>query len=208
MADHGGRGCYGYAAVKTYWSYTMNMNNLCCDTFTTSGSGWDVTTYAKLSRSLEAFPSNLGELNTVGHAHVQTLNYHDDFANDIPGTPHDNFALVATGAITLSPGEHTFCTASDDGSWLYLDGTLLVNNGGLHGPTEVCRTTTLQGGTHTVLVNFFERDGGAVLEVTLDGAFLTPNGKASAGVLEGFSSSDGVGGFGNTAHTYSGDTFY
>ena len=197
-----------YAAVKTFWADSMNMDNLRGGTFSYSGSGWDVTTYAKLSGSLQDFPTNLEELNTVGHAHVQTLNYHNDFANDIPGTPADNFALVATGAITLDSGEHTFCTASDDGSWLYLDGTLLVNNGGLHGTVKVCATTSVTKGTHTVLVNFFERDGGAVLEVTLDGALLTPNGRAAAGGLEGSSTADGVGGFGNTAHTYSGDTFY
>ena len=174
----------------------------------TGGSGWDVITYALLEGTLSDFPSDLAALHTVGHAHVQTLDYHNDFARDIPGTPDDNFALVATGAVTLAAGQHTFCTTSDDGSRLYLDGTLLVNNGGLHGPVQVCRTTTLQGGTHTVRVDYFERDGGAVLEVTLDGAFLIPNGKASAGGLEGYSSPDGVGGFGNTAHTYSGDTFY
>jgi hypothetical protein len=120
-----------YAAVKTYWADTLNMDNLRGGTFNLGGSGWDVTTYAKLSGSLDDFPSDLSQLMTVGHAHVQTLNYHDDFAKDIAGTPHDNFALVATGAVTLTAGEHTFCTASDDGSWLYLDGALLVNNGGL-----------------------------------------------------------------------------
>jgi hypothetical protein len=197
-----------YSAVKTYWADTMNMDNLRGGTFANSGSGWDVTTYALVGGSLQDFPSDLSKLNTVGHAHVQTLNYHDDFANDIPGTPDENFALVATGAITLSPGEHTFCTASDDGSWLYLDGALLVNNGGLHGTVKVCQTTSVAKGAHTVLVNFFERDGGAVLVVTLDDELLTPNGKAAAGGLEGSSTADGVGGFGSTAHTYSGDTFY
>ena len=195
-----------YTAIKTYWADTMNMDNLRGATFALGESGWDVTTYA--GTSITDFPTDLSKLRTVGHAHVQTLNYQNDFANDIPGTPSDDFALVAKGSITLDAGEHIFCTTSDDGSWLYLDGTLLVNNGGLHGPKKVCKTTSVSKGSHTVLVNFFERGGGAVLEVTLDNELLTPNGKAAAGGLEGSSTADGVGGFGNTAHTYSGDTFY
>ena len=197
-----------YAAVKTYWGDTTNMDNLRGATFTLGGSGWDVTTYAKLSGRLEDFPSDLSQLKTVGHAHVQTLNYHNDFDKDVAGTPHDNFALVATGAITLTAGEHTFCTSSDDGSWLYLDGTLVVNNGGLHGTVTKCATVHVTKGDHTVTVNFFDCSFDAVLEVTLDGELLTPNGKASSGGLESSSTADGVGGFGNSAHTYSGDTFY
>jgi hypothetical protein len=199
-----------YAAVKTFWSDTMNMDDLRGATFVNGGPGWDVITYDLLDQTGDNFPSDLSALHPVGHGRVQTLDFHGDFAIAVPGTPDAGFALVATGALSLPAGPHTFCTTSSDGAWLYLDGSLLLSNRGRHGPDswQVCRTTTLAGGAHTVLVNFLSRGGGGVLEVTLDGAFLTPDGKAAPGVLEGYSSPDGVGGFGNTAHTYSGDTFY
>jgi len=197
-----------YASVKATWSDTMNMDNMRGATFSEGAKGWDLITYAGKPGTVTDFPSDLSKLRTVGHKHVQTLNYHNDFANDIPGTPADDIAAVATGSITLSAGPHTFCTVSDDGSWLYLDGALLVNNGGLHGPRKVCATTSASKGPHTVTVNFFERGGGAVLEVYMDDGLLSPDGKAAVGGLEGSSTPDGVGGFGNTVHTYSGDTFY
>jgi hypothetical protein len=34
------------------------------------------------------------------------------------------------------PGKYSFCSTSDDGSFVYLDGVEIVNNDGLHGPLE------------------------------------------------------------------------
>ena len=48
------------------------------------------------------------------------------------------FAMVATGTMTVSAGKYTLCTTSQDGSRLYVDGTLVVDNGGLHAPKQVC----------------------------------------------------------------------
>jgi len=48
--------------------------------------------------------------------------------------PHDQIAGTWTGMLEImNAGTYQFSTASDDGSHLYIDGTLVVNNGGLHG---------------------------------------------------------------------------
>ena len=62
-------------------------------------------------------------------------------------------------------GEYAFGTLSDDGSWVYLDGKLAVENGGTHGPIEregVLRR--LSPGLHPIEVRYFDAGGGATLE--------------------------------------------
>ncbi len=119
---------------------------------------WDPSARQTFSRSKVPYPylSNL------------------DFANTFPGIPEDNFALAATSTIDIGAGSHRFCTTSDDGSWLYVDGALVVDNHGLHGPTTVCQNIQLSGGFHTITINFFERLAGQRLEVSIDGTLTAP----------------------------------
>lgn len=78
----------------------------------------------------------------------------------------DNFAMEYTGQILVTAGSWRFFTTSDDGSRLYIDSVLRVNNDGLHSAQEVGSTTfALTGGLHTIRVEFFERTGAEVLEV-------------------------------------------
>ena len=97
-----------------------------------------------------------------------------DFANTFPGIPEDHFALVATSTITFGAGSHRFCITSDDGSWLYVDGALLVDNRGIHGPTTVCRNIQLSSGFHSITVNFFEALYGQTLKVSINGSLTAP----------------------------------
>ena len=85
----------------------------------------------------------------------------------------DFFAYLFEGAIDLdTEGSYTFFTVSDDGSRLFIDGALVVDNDGLHGPTEQSGTLALGAGTHEIRVEYFEKAGGATLEVD----WLPPGG--------------------------------
>ncbi len=132
------------------------------------------------SGSFSDFPSNPSARRVVSQAFVPALNYYNNFAKDFPGTPpgtpNDDFALVATVTFTVDAGNHRFCTTSDDGSWLYIDGNLVVNNGGQHGDKSVCQYIWLSSGAHTATVNFFDIGGSAILYVSMDGSEL-PSGK-------------------------------
>jgi hypothetical protein len=82
----------------------------------------------------------------------------------------DNFGCRYTGQIQInSAGTYTFYTTSDDGSKLWIDGTLIVNNDGLHGAQERSGAVSLATGRHTIQVDFFEKTGGQVLEVRYAG---------------------------------------
>ena len=82
----------------------------------------------------------------------------------------DNFGVLYEGYIEIpESGQYTFETASDDGSKLYIGGYdethVVVNNDGLHAKRFRAGTVELEAGLHPIVVTFFERSGGQVLEV-------------------------------------------
>ena len=83
---------------------------------------------------------------------------------------NDRFALRFTGSLHVpESGRYTFYVASDDGSRIYLDGKLLVNNDGLHGMSEKRNNRKLNAGTHELVVTYFDNGGGDGLRVAWSG---------------------------------------
>ena len=86
------------------------------------------------------------------------------------GAPHDNFAAVLTGFLDVKEaGQYDFWTESDDGSMLWIDNAMVVDNHGLHGPEKKTGTVSLSKGIHPILVQFFEAGGGALLTISWKG---------------------------------------
>jgi hypothetical protein len=82
----------------------------------------------------------------------------------------DNFALRFKGYIDIkTAGTYTFYTNSDDGSKLYIDNTLVVNNDGLHGVQDAAGTISLSAGRHKIMVTYVEKTGSEVLTVSFAG---------------------------------------
>ena len=72
-----------------------------------------------------------------------------------------------SGTITVAAGDtFTFYTNSDDGSQLFIDGVLVVDNDGLHAALERSGSIALGPGDHAIVVTFFEQGGSEVLEVS------------------------------------------
>ncbi len=86
----------------------------------------------------------------------------------------DNFAL-RFAAMLAAPreGPYTFFAASDDGSRIYVDGKLVVDNDGLHGMAEKSGTVRLAAGDHAIVVTYFDNGGGDGLEVAWQGPGFT-----------------------------------
>jgi putative heme-binding domain-containing protein len=105
----------------------------------------------------------------------------------------DNFALRFTGNIRIpAPGKYSFFVASDDGSRIYIDDQLLVNNDRLQGMTEQGASVDLTAGLHKIVVTYFDNGGGDGLSVTWSG----PGIQKQAIPAEQLS----VGGSGETLH--------
>ncbi len=79
---------------------------------------------------------DVSSLTLVGQTYVPTISFSQDsqFQQAIPGSPADRFAATWRGRFNVgTAGDYTFCTTSDDGSWLLIDDQTVVDNGGLHG---------------------------------------------------------------------------
>jgi len=94
-----------------------------------------------------------------------TLNSGDgDWTLQAGGHREDDFAFRFFGYIVIPvSGETTFYTRSDDGSQLFINGQLVVDNDGLHGASAfpgVSGAITLDAGAYTIEAIQFERGGG------------------------------------------------
>eukprot|EP01052_Picozoa_sp_SAG31_P009458 SAG31_NODE_497_length_14862_cov_6.951568_3_plen_551_part_00 len=108
--------------------------------------------------------------------HTDSIDYENTeaFARDIDGFEGaDQFVMRWRGSYAApSSGQYTFTTTSDDGSMLYIDGVVVVDNDGLHGAQSRSGDVQLDAGPHSIMILFFENGGGAMLQaqVTVPGA--------------------------------------
>jgi len=87
-----------------------------------------------------------------------------------PAQQGDHFAFRYNAKITVpQTGAYTFYTASDDGSAVFINGTQVVDNDGLHGVKEKQGSIQLTAGQHDIVVTYFEKTGGNVLNVSWQG---------------------------------------
>ncbi len=100
------------------------------------------------------------KLKPVGTIYTNGLNIAPrDFAEGFPGVTKRTewFAIDYTGRFYISkPGKYLFALASDDGSKLYIDNRLLINNDGVHAPLRMDNVVKLEGGLHNIRVSYFQ----------------------------------------------------
>ncbi len=105
-------------------------------------------------------------------------------------TRDDYFAVRFEGFIDIKESEtYTFFLMSDDGSNLYLDGELVIDNDGAGGSRENSGSRELSVGRHAITVDYFDTYGDEVFKVTYSTStksrqaiprellFLTPSNK-------------------------------
>lgn len=69
-------------------------------------------------------------------------------------------------------GNYTFSTLSDDGSKLFIDNELIVNNDGIHWANEAYGAVKLEKGFHKLNISYFDLTGGTILN-----CFIQQEGK-------------------------------
>jgi len=88
----------------------------------------------------------------------------------VPETPSTNYMWVFYGSLLIEQeGMYEFCSTSDDGSRIILDGRLLVDNDGLHGAVRRCSSRQMTKGDHDVVVEGFQAGGGVYQTITYSG---------------------------------------
>jgi hypothetical protein len=88
----------------------------------------------------------------------------------LPPAMANTFASRHTGYVLIpGTGTYTFYLNSDDGSKLWIDGALLINNDGLHSMREYSAAVAMSAGYHSIRVEFFENAGSAGLILSWSG---------------------------------------
>ncbi|MFW5876635.1 MAG: PA14 domain-containing protein [Myxococcota bacterium] len=83
------------------------------------------------------------------------------------------FGVVYTGTFDVTKaGEHEFRLLSDDGSKLWIDGELIIDNDGQHPPEDKTGSIELEAGEHEIVVEYFQ---GPRHHIALQ-LFMTPPG--------------------------------
>jgi alpha-L-rhamnosidase len=82
--------------------------------------------------------------------------------------PKYNLALRMKSYIQIDkPGKYTFYISSNDGSRLFVDNHLLVDNDGEHGVKEMSNSLHLEKGKHLLGVDYFQSGGGKALMLAI-----------------------------------------
>ena len=143
-----------------------------------------VVEFFNIGKALEGFPTIPAERKPDLRRVDRQINY-EQTAETFPGTNMtDHFYVRWTGRIRIPrDGKFIFFTESDDGSRLWIDGKVVVDNGGLHAMEEKSGEIDLKAGEHDLKVELFENDGdvgcklswetpNAAKEILPEGAFI------------------------------------
>ncbi|MCK5872094.1 MAG: chitobiase/beta-hexosaminidase C-terminal domain-containing protein, partial [Methylococcales bacterium] len=79
----------------------------------------------------------------------------------------ENFGYIYEGYIKIpKDGLYTFNLESNDGSALFINDIMVIDNDGSHGANLVSVSTSLRAGFHKIGVNYFQLGGGKLLNVS------------------------------------------
>jgi PA14 domain len=100
------------------------------------------------------------KLKPRGSIYIDSLNIPArNFTEGFPGVTKrfEWFAIDYTGRFWIEkPGPYDFSLISDDGSRLYIDDRVVIDNDGIHPPIEKTETVFLDGGIHLIRVSYFQ----------------------------------------------------
>jgi hypothetical protein len=136
----------GDAETSTFGTTVVNPSGLRGDVYEILPGSWQLPHFEKLK--------------PVGSIYTTSLNVPpQDFMMGFPGVTNrfEWFALDYKGKFWIEqPGKYRFALRSDDGSRLYIDDKLLINNDGIHAAQTEFGGVNLAGGAHTIRVSYFQ----------------------------------------------------
>lgn len=177
--------CDGSKQVIRLRQAKCNIKSLTFSCEDTGSTGFGGTTYSEgaLKGNIYFLPTNtnrlpdFSRLTPVGTIYAKHLNIPSQaFNKGFPGVTNrfEWFAIRYTGTFTVSrSGNYSFRLYSDDGSRLYIDNQLVINNDGTHPPRNARGNVNLTPGTHNIRVEYFQ---GPRVMVALQ-LFITPPGE-------------------------------
>jgi len=119
-----------------------------------------IAEFFNIGKPMEEFPVIPAERKPDLRRIDRKINF-ENTTDTFPGTDmSDHFYVRWTGKVRIPrDGKYTFFTESDDGSRLWIDGKVVVDNGGLHAMEEKSGELELKAGDHDLKMELFENDG-------------------------------------------------
>ncbi|QHT71592.1 glycosyl hydrolase [Rhodocytophaga rosea] len=115
----------------------------------------------KFSEAISDFPAINDEMLPIGSGTVNAMHVNEDF-----GGLDENFAIFASGFINAEKTTNVvFRLVSDDGSRLYIDNKLVINNGGNHALEGKDGEIILKAGKHPFRLEYYQGGGGKGLSL-------------------------------------------
>ena len=148
--------CIGVACAQSPTLPTAPITTFGVTVYDSSGLRGDVYLLEPNTASLPEFE----KLEPIGAIYASALNIPPrDFQEGFPGVTDrfEWFAIDYTGNFWIErPGRYRFLLASDDGSKLYIDHKLVINNDGIHPIQSKDGTVKLKGGIHRIRISYFQ----------------------------------------------------
>lgn len=118
--------------------------------------------YFKLDEPINA-TTDLAGLTPTETGRIETIAFPYD---DLP----EAFGLIFSGTIKVpADGVYAFFVLSNDGSRLFVDSRLIVENDGWHGANEKRGQIALKAGLHSIRTDYIQAGGGKALKVFVKG---------------------------------------
>jgi autotransporter-associated beta strand protein len=136
------------------------------------GQYYNITPNSSNFASLSALNSSLAGQTPALTALSSTTSLNNSFDFGATGSafpaPYNanatNFEAVFTGLFNApTTGTYTFDTGSDDGSMIFIDGNVVVNNNFVQPVTVRSGTVSLSAGAHNIVIAFYQAGGGYAL---------------------------------------------
>ena len=145
-------------------------------TFTIGGTGGACPT----GQFLAEYFSNVALTPPATRTACENAVNYDFGAGGPAGLPVDNFSARWTGRFQFAGGSVTFTARADDGVRVFVDGVAVIDQWRDQPATTYSATSTLSAGQHEVKVEYYERGGDAVIQVSWTGTAGTPGPTLSA----------------------------
>jgi hypothetical protein len=132
---------------RTLGSPVPRQNALCGDVY-------------ELPTATTLLPGDFRKLNAVGAVYADSLNVSEQILSlGLPGatTRSEWFGIDYYGEFWISrAGKYEFVLNADDGADLYIDDHMVINDDGIHPPRTAHGSITLNAGTHTIHMPYFQ----------------------------------------------------
>jgi len=121
-----------------------------------------------ISDTTEKMPLDIEKHKSEGLIYATRLDIPKrDFTEGFPGVTNrfEYFGLIYKGVFEITePGDYYWRLSSDDGSILWIDNKIIIDNDGVHGENSIDAEMSLNKGLHSVKVWYFQ---GPATEIAL-----------------------------------------